>query len=236
MDTRAALRMARGLLREHGLDDWTVTLDRAKTRAGVCRFARREIGLSGPITALHSEDDVRDTILHEIAHALVGPDHGHDRVWRAMARRIGCSGQRCTSADAPTVRGAWIGTCPAGHEVTRHRRPTRVTACVTCSPTFDPRAIFAWTHNGRPAPMLDSYRQELAAIRARFGSAVHARPAATAPAYAVGDVVRITRAGAYLGSIGVVELVTRSKAQVRVGAELLNAPFDVIEPAPSYAS
>ena len=115
MDPRAALALARGLLAEHGLDDWRVGLDRAKTRAGACRFARREITLSAPLTRLHSEAEVRDTILHEVAHALVGPSHGHDDVWRATALRIGCSGQRCVPADAPRVEGPWRGTCPRGH-------------------------------------------------------------------------------------------------------------------------
>ena len=95
MEVTRALAVGRRLLREHGLDDWTIVADRAKTRAGVCRFARRQIGLSAPITALHYEDEVLDTILHEIAHALVGPQHGHDAVWRAKAREIGCSGERC---------------------------------------------------------------------------------------------------------------------------------------------
>ena len=56
-----------------------VAYDSAKRRAGVCRFATQTLGLSAPLTTLHSEVEVRDTILHEIAHALVGPRHGHDR-------------------------------------------------------------------------------------------------------------------------------------------------------------
>ena len=133
MDLNEAARLGRRLLDEHGLPDWILVFDRAKRRAGVCRPARKKIGLSGPLTAIHPEDEVRDTILHEIAHALVGPQHGHDQVWRATALRIGCSGQRCSSADAPRVEGDWVGTCPAGHRKTRHRRPERVSACGTCS-------------------------------------------------------------------------------------------------------
>jgi hypothetical protein len=77
MEITRALATGRRLLREHGLDDWTIVADRAKTRAGVCRYSRREIGISGPLTTLHDESEVLDTILHEIAHALVGPRHGH---------------------------------------------------------------------------------------------------------------------------------------------------------------
>ena len=67
---------------------------------------------------LHSDDEVLDTILHEIAHALVGPQHGHDAVWRAKAREIGCTGERCVSSDSPRVPGDWVGRCSAGHEKT----------------------------------------------------------------------------------------------------------------------
>ena len=118
MEVTRALATGRRLLREHGLHDWSIVADRAKTRAGVCRFAKRQIGLSAPLTTLHSDDEVLDTILHEIAHALVGPQHGHDAVWRAKAREIGCSGERCVSSDAPRVPGDWVGRCPAGHEKT----------------------------------------------------------------------------------------------------------------------
>ena len=138
MEVTRALATGRRLLREHGLDDWTIVADRAKTRAGVCRFGRRQIGLSAPLTVLHSEEEVLDTILHEIAHALVGPQHGHDAVWRAKAREIGCSGERCVSSDSPRVPGDWVGRCPAGHEKTRHRAPTRLMSCGECSQAVRP--------------------------------------------------------------------------------------------------
>ena len=244
MDPQVALATARRLVREHGLDGWTVRLDRAKTRAGVCRFGRREIGLSAPLTRLHSPEEVRDTILHEIAHALVGPEHGHDAVWRARAREIGCTGDRCVSGDSPTVRGEWLGTCPAGHTVSRHRRPQRVRSCSRCTPgRFDPSAIFEWTHRGHRAPMLDSYRQELAAIRAHHGQqAGRPRPAppGAAPVGApsglrVGDQVRIVRAGPLFGVLGEVEFAGAAKVQVRVGGKLYSAPYDAVEAAPASA-
>src|SRR3954468_12751994 len=99
MDLQEARRLATALMAEHGLSGWRLVLDSAKTRAGVCRAQRKEIGLSRHLTALHAEPEVRDTVLHEIAHALVGPAHGHDEVWRATALRIGCSGRRCVSQD-----------------------------------------------------------------------------------------------------------------------------------------
>ena len=83
VDLDDAARMARALMAEHGLRGWSLVFDRAKRRAGICRYDQRVIGLSAPLTALHGEADVRDTVLHEIAHALVGARHGHDATWRA---------------------------------------------------------------------------------------------------------------------------------------------------------
>lgn len=37
---------------------------------------------------------IKDTVLHEIAHAIVGNEHGHDGVWKECAQRIGSTGAR----------------------------------------------------------------------------------------------------------------------------------------------
>ncbi|MGB7450191.1 MAG: SprT-like domain-containing protein [Ornithinimicrobium sp.] len=169
MHLATALTLGQHLLREHGLSDWTVVLDHARARFGVCRPDRRQIGLSRRLTVLSSEAEVRNTLLHEIAHALVGADHGHDAVWRARALAIGCDGRR--TDDIPeSAQGPWVGRCPAGHTVRRHRRPRRVGACRLCSAgPFDPSAIYTWTFRGAPAPMLASYSAELVSIRRRYG-------------------------------------------------------------------
>lgn len=213
--------MAEGLLREHGLTGWRVELDNAKRRAGVCRFGERVIGLSGPITELHREDEVRDTVLHEIAHALVGPAHGHDRVWRATAMRIGCSGSRCVDSDSPRVLGSWVGTCPAGHVKDRHRRPERVMSCAVCSPRFSVDNVFTWTYRGRPAAMHPNYEAELSALVE--GRRLHVLP--------VGARVRITLPGEFRGRVGRVVRRGRTSYHVRVTEGMLRVAFAGVEAA-----
>jgi hypothetical protein len=169
MDPATALTLGQQLLCEHGLEEWTVALDHARARFGVCRPDRRQIGLSRRLTEVSSEAEVRNTLLHEIAHALVGAEHGHDAVWRAQAIAIGCDGRR-TDHIPESAQGPWLGQCPAGHTVRRHRRPRRVSACRLCSSgSFDPAAIYTWTFRGTPAPMLACYTAELASIRRRYG-------------------------------------------------------------------
>ena len=222
MEVGKAVAMGRALLREHGLEDWTVVTDRAKTRAGVCRFRTRQIGISEPLTRISPEDEVRDTLLHEIAHALVGPSHGHDAVWRARAVSIGCSGERCTPADAPRVPGDWVGRCPNGHEQMRYRAPRRPRSCGRCSRRFDPALLPTWTYRGRPAPLPDSYRAELARIR------TVEQPPVPRVAPGLGAAVRVL-AGSWAGRRGVVELAGVARVQVRLGDDLVSVPVEAVE-------
>ena len=89
MDMPAVAALARELMDAHGLNEWGLRFDRARRRAGMTSFSDSTISLSRVLMPLFDEDDVRGTILHEIAHAIVGPDHGHDSVWKATARSIG---------------------------------------------------------------------------------------------------------------------------------------------------
>jgi predicted SprT family Zn-dependent metalloprotease len=120
----------------HGLTDWRFSFDRATRRFGLCSYSTRTISLSGPLTALNGEDDVRETILHEIAHALVGPGHGHGPVWKAKAAEIGSNARRTHSAETP--RGRWAATC--GHcarTVYYQRRPRTTRACGVCCRAYN---------------------------------------------------------------------------------------------------
>ncbi len=233
MELEAARRLGRELLDEHGLGDWTLVFDRAKRRAGICRYATRQIGLSAPLTSLHAEADVRDTILHEIAHALVGPSHGHDAVWRRTAVRIGCSGQRCTDPQLPSVEGDWVGTCAAGHRITRHRRPARPGSCAECSPRFSVDNLLTWTYRGEPGVMTAQYRAELARAltRAREPEPV-ADLVEQVAGVRPGDRLQVVAPGSkYDGATGTLVKRGRTRYHLRVGGAVLTVPFALARPA-----
>lgn len=211
-----ALLLARRLLDEHRLSSWRVELDSAVARAGVCRYDTRTIGLSGPLTRLHSEAEVRETVLHEVAHALAGPRAQHGPHWRAIALSIGSTGERCVDRAAPRIEGGWVGTCPAGHRLTRHRRPTRVVTCGRCTRRFDLHHLLTWTHHGQPGVMHVNYLAELDALRSGI------TPALALP---LGTPVRITVPGRYAGLPGVIVRRGRTRFHVRCQAGVLEVPF-----------
>lgn len=95
---------------QHGVQSWVVVFDNAKTRKGQTRFCQREISLSAPLTEINPMEQVRNTILHEIAHVLVGSWHGHDETWRFKALQIGCNGQTCTPS-VNRLPGRYIVKC-----------------------------------------------------------------------------------------------------------------------------
>ncbi|NBT51009.1 MAG: hypothetical protein EBT12_05555, partial [Marivivens sp.] len=89
-----------------------IDFDDAKTRFGQCRYTPKEISLSRPLTKANDEEQVRDTILHEIAHALT-PGEGHGNVWKKVAIKIGCDGKRCyDSKSIITPESKYMATEP----------------------------------------------------------------------------------------------------------------------------
>ena len=83
--------MARGLMDSHGLGAWTFAFLEAERRLGDCHFEERVIRIGRAHALEASEAEIRDTVLHEIAHALAGPEARHGPVWKATARRIGAT-------------------------------------------------------------------------------------------------------------------------------------------------
>ena len=130
--------LGKDLLREHGLNDWKFGFDLSKSRAGVCNYGPKVITLSVTFCLKATEEQIRDVILHEIAHALAGFKAAHGPKWKKIATSIGCSGSRChyVSHTKPT----WVGACGcfSGNEKTpywtRHRlsNRTRNAVCSRC--------------------------------------------------------------------------------------------------------
>lgn len=140
-----ARRLALRLMRAHKVPmDWTFQFDWSKVRFGKCNFARSEISLSRHLVELNDETEVRETILHEIAHALAPRGAGHGPRWRAIAKSIGCQAKRCYGEEVVRPSPKYKGMCPTCRRVIyRHRRT--VVACGRCSPLFDRRFLFVWS-------------------------------------------------------------------------------------------
>lgn len=132
MTISQARRVTEELIEEHGLHGWRFVTDTARRRNGICDFGTRTISLSRIMLAFRSYDESMMTITHELAHALVGPRHGHDSVWAAKHRELGGNGQRCSGIADENARAAltqmalWVGTCSHGKQFPKHRQPKRL--------------------------------------------------------------------------------------------------------------
>jgi len=132
-DPEAIRRYARGVMDAFGLTDWSFAFDDAKRRLGACHHSRQMITMSRHFVDRNRPSEIRDTLLHEVAHALVGHGRGHGPIWKAMARRVGCRPERCARAEMPA--GRWRAECPGCmRSFTRHQRPKKMTGwyCRAC--------------------------------------------------------------------------------------------------------
>ena len=123
-----AENLALVLMEDHGIGStWSFAFDGAKRRCGVCNYNTRTISVSRHFVRMNDEAAVRDVVLHEIAHALVGPKaDAHGSAWKLQAMRIGARPERCASGvDMPegNVEGVCGPRCPVRH--TRHRMPPK---------------------------------------------------------------------------------------------------------------
>lgn len=134
MDLIAAKNIANELMQKHGLiaDGWTFGYDNAKMRLGVCRFRTKKINMSRLYTINSNEVEVKDTILHEIAHALVGPVVKHGWIWKMKARELGAE-PSLASSTVKALEGIYKTSCSCGiKHATFHRRPRKQRHCRNC--------------------------------------------------------------------------------------------------------
>lgn len=149
MTLDAIEQLARDLMKQHGLKGWRFQFDNAVSRYGSCHYRKKLITLSRHLALLCPEDEVRDTILHEIAHALVDESVWHGPEWKAMAVKIGASPVRCYQGEA-RIPGKWVSICAqCGWQVRQHRRTDF--SCINCSNgTYNPKYKMEWVEAPKP--------------------------------------------------------------------------------------
>ena len=128
--------MCEGILRPFivsgELPGWSFRFDGSVRRFGCCKYTRKEITLSAKLTELNNESDVRDTMLHEIAHALLSKAEGHGYLWKETVKKLGGKPERCYSGkDIKTPEKSFRGTCP-GCQRTIERFKRMQIACGRC--------------------------------------------------------------------------------------------------------
>jgi len=75
----------------HGLHDWSFGWARTKRRQGVCKYRSKRIEIAEYYATHNPPEQVIDTLLHEIAHALAGPKARHGPAWKAVAKKLGAT-------------------------------------------------------------------------------------------------------------------------------------------------
>ncbi|WP_336658901.1 SprT-like domain-containing protein [Leucobacter sp. USHLN153] len=127
-----------------GAAPWTFRFDHAKRRAGLCNYTHRRITVSRYLAEKFDDDEIHQVLLHEVAHALAGPDAGHGREWKRIAEELGYVGGVTHQGEIAHERAPWVGQCAAGHEHFRFRKPTRVHSCGKCAKRFSPQHVITW--------------------------------------------------------------------------------------------
>ena len=134
MDLEKAYRWARAKLDEHGLQNWDVMFDTARVRFGCCWHGKKLITLSKFLVELNNETEVHDTILHEIAHALV--HDGHSQKWKQKALEIGCNGKRCYGGSVKQLPPEYSAVCSECGKVYEQYRKVSAHRDSLCRPCF----------------------------------------------------------------------------------------------------
>jgi len=90
-------QLTESLISKHDLDDWSFRLGNTRRAIGRCIHRKKFIEISRHYIPLLSDDEVKDVILHEIAHAIAGYKAGHGPKWKEVAKMIGADPTRCAN-------------------------------------------------------------------------------------------------------------------------------------------
>lgn len=121
---------AQNLIDNYNLVGWKFCWNkskRSKSTLGVCDYSEKTITISYNHATNQPKDEVKDTILHEVAHALT-EGHGHDKVWKNKCIEIGAMPERCYIHGS--MERQYKGVCPScGDTLISYKKKTACSSC-----------------------------------------------------------------------------------------------------------
>lgn len=130
-------KLAISLMRKYKLIGWKFRWLKSGRVFGVCHHKEKIIGLSHKIVEMNKIEDVKDTILHEIAHALVGKKNGHNKIWQTKCVELGIKPERCYDTDKIKIPYNYIYECPNCKHKSKSLRYREQIACRKCCDTYN---------------------------------------------------------------------------------------------------
>lgn len=121
---------ANALITKFGLTGWSFKFNYSQLTAGACFYSNKIIKLSAFMCITNTMETIEEILLHEIAHAIVGKEANHGKVWRDKYIAIGGNGKRLFYGYA---FAKFISTCSkCGLEYGFVKMPVKEKACSKC--------------------------------------------------------------------------------------------------------
>lgn len=119
-------KIATDMLINHNLGDWKfIWNNRTSNKTwGICKYKPKEIHLNKKYALVETEENVIDTIIHEVAHALTKGDE-HGELWKAKCRELGCRDEQFKNLEKDSMEklARYKGVCPTcGHVIYSSRK------------------------------------------------------------------------------------------------------------------
>lgn len=111
MTIEQAQKIMNDLFIEHRLLGWKFEIisTRSKRNIAWCNESRKLIAFQDRYFFAMTYNQVMDTLLHEVAHAIAGHKAGHGPEWREVCRDLGCTPRAMTNLNAdPGFRADWV--------------------------------------------------------------------------------------------------------------------------------
>ena len=106
--------------KKNNITGWSFKLNTNKRFRGWCKYGKKRVEISRNLLPL-GVDEVRKTIIHELAHVVAGYENSHNHIWKSTVIRMGGDPRRL--GKAMKVKGRYIGKCSKCQRVFyRYRR------------------------------------------------------------------------------------------------------------------